>query len=95
MIEPRNVTDRLGYFTPADIRAPAFAVIARLQHMDPTVQLTATAVALCAMCQELGIDMRHAINVAENTLRDSEGPYTQHIQAIREYARGEILRGGR
>ena len=34
------------------------------------------------------------INTAENVLRDSEGPYTTHIQAIREYAKHEILRGG-
>jgi len=95
MYRPDPIRDRLGVANPAEIRAPAFAIIDRLQNMDPSIQLTATAVALCAMCQALGVDMRDAIYVAENTLRDSEGPFTQHIQAIREYAKGEILRRGR
>jgi len=95
MYRPDPIRDRLGVANPAEIRGPAFAIIDRLQHMDPSVQLTATAVALCAMCEALGVDMRYAINVAENTLRDSEGPFTTHIQAIREYAKGEILRHGR
>jgi len=94
MIEPRNVADRLGFFSPAEVRGPAFLVIDRIQGLDPSIQITAVAVALCAMAQAVGLDMRDVINVAENTLRDAEGPYTQHIQAIREYAKGEILRRG-
>lgn len=89
-----SVADRIGVHTPAQVRAPAFAVIARLQEMDPSIQITACAVALCAMCEAIGLRMRDVINVAENTLRDCEGPYTEHVQAIREYAKGEILRRG-
>lgn len=62
--------------------------------MDPAIQVTATAVALCALAEALGMDMRDLIYVAENTLRDCEGPYTTHIQAIREYAKHELLRRG-
>ena len=94
MYRPDPIRDRLGWISPAQVRGPAFLVIDRIQRLDPTIQLTAVAVALCAMSQALGVDMRDVINVAENTLRDSEGPYTQHIQAIRDYAEGEILRKG-
>jgi hypothetical protein len=94
MLEKHNVADRLGWFSPDQVRGPAFLVIDRIQGLDPSIQLTAVAVALCAMSQALGLDMRDVINVAENTLRDAEGPYTQHIQAIRDYAEGEILRRG-
>lgn len=82
----------IGNFSPAQIRAPAFKVLDRIQHLHPGAQITATAVALCAMAEAIGLRMRDVINVAENTLADSEGPYTEHIQAIREYARGELLR---
>jgi hypothetical protein len=94
MLRPENVRDQIGWVHPAAIRGPAFQIIDRLQRIHPTVQLTATAVALCAMAQECGISMRDLIVTAENTLRDCEGPYTEHVQAIRDYARNEILRGG-
>jgi len=94
MLQPHNVTDRLGWVSPVAIQPAAFRVLDRLQRLDPAVQITATAVALCAMSEALGLRMRDVINVAENTLRDSEGPYTTHIQAIREYAKGELLRKG-
>lgn len=86
------IADRLGTHTPAQVRAPAFHVITRLQEVDPSVQITACAVALCAMCEAMGLRMRDVINVAENTLRDCEGPFTEHVQAIRDYAKGELLR---
>lgn len=89
-----SVADRLGVHTPAQVRAPAFHVITRLQELDPSIQITATAVALCAMAEAVGLRMRDVISVAENTLRDCEGPYTEHVQAIRDYAAGEILRRG-
>lgn len=90
----QSVADRIGVHTPAQVRAPAFHVITRLQELDPSIQITATAVALCAMAEALGLRMRDVVNVAENTLRDCEGPYTEHVQAIRDYAKGEILRRG-
>lgn len=95
MYRPDPIRDRLGFASPAEIRQPAFAIIDRLQHIDPSLQLTATAVALCAMSEALGLNMRDVIYVAENTLRDCEGPFTEHVQAIREFAKGEILRRGR
>lgn len=85
---------RLGHWTPAAVRAPAFGVIARMQGEDPALQIVATAVALCAECQAIGVPMREVICVAERMLEDAEGPYTEHIQAIRAYAVGELLRRG-
>lgn len=82
----------IGSVTPAQVRAPAFKVLDRIQHLHPSVQITATAVALCAMAEAVGLRMRDVIVIAENTLADCEGPYTEHIQAIREYAKGELQR---
>lgn len=89
-----TLRSRIGSISPPAIRAPAFKVIERIQGLDPAVQITASAVAVCAMAEAIGLPMRELIRVAENTLRDSEGPYTEHIQAIREYAKGELLRRG-
>lgn len=94
MQSPQSVADRVGWISPAAIRAPAFAVLDRLQKLDPAVQITATAVALLAMSEAVGKPFREVIEIAERTLADSEGPYTEHIQAIRMYAHHEILRGG-
>ena len=85
---------RIGSFSPAQVRAPAFQVLTRIQGLDPGIQLLAVAVALCAMSQACELDMREVIYTAENLLRDCEGPYTEHIQAIRDYARGELVRRG-
>jgi len=86
------LADRIAMQNAASIMRPAFTVIERVQGMDPAAQVTGSAVAVCAMAQELGLDMRELIRVAERVLADSEGPFTEHIQAIRAYTRGELLR---
>ena len=89
-----TLRSRIGSITPPAVRAPAFKVIERVQGLDPAVQITASAVAVCAMAEAVGLSMRELICVAENTLRDCEGPHTEHIQAIRDYAKGELLGRG-
>ncbi len=91
---PQSVKDNLGWVSPVAILHPAFKILDRIQQLPPAVQLTATAVALCAMAEACEVPMRDLIVTAENTLRDCEGPYTDHIQAIRDYAKHELLRGG-
>lgn len=94
MVSEQALRDRIGWHSAAAIRAPAFKVLDRIQHLDPSLQVTAVAVALCAMAETLGLRMRDVINVAERTLADAEGPYTESIQAIRAYAKHELLRRG-
>lgn len=94
MLSQQAIADRIGCISPAGVRPLAFRVIDRVQGNDPAAQLVATAVALVAMSEACGLRMRDVINVAENCIRDCEGPYTEHIQAIRMYANHEIRRGG-
>lgn len=94
MVSTEATRWRIGSLSPDAIRRPAFSVIDRIQHFDPAAQITGTAVALCAMVEACGLSMRDVIVVAENTLRDCEGPYTETIQAIRAYAHNEITRRG-
>lgn len=86
------LADRLAMQNAASIMRPAFHVIDRVQGMDPAAQVMGAAVALCAMSQELGLPLGRVIEIAERILADSEGPFTEHIQAIRAYTRGELLR---
>lgn len=89
---PAGIRNRFGTLSPAAVRPAAFALLDRLQrNPDPVVQLTAMSVALCAMAEAAGLRMRDVIAVGERTLSDAEGPYTNEVQAIRAYAKGEWL----
>lgn len=95
LLTTQSIADRMGTVTPPKLRPVAFEVINRMQrHEDPTLQLMGTAVALCAMTEACGLRMRDVIATAERVLADCEGPYTEHIQAIRMYAEHELLRRG-
>lgn len=87
----QSIADRLGTVGPLHVMRPAFRVIDRVQGMDPAAQVMGSAVAVCAMAEALGLSMADVIRIAERILADSEGPYTEHIQAIRAYARGELM----
>lgn len=88
-----NVIDQVRLVSsPAALRVPAFQVIHRMQDYRPGVQLLATAVALQAMAEAAGISLHDLFTVAGNVMRDAEGPFTHHVQAIRDYAKGELRR---
>lgn len=95
LLTPQPIADRIGTVTPLGVRAPAFEAMSRMQKFeDPVRQLMGTAVALCAMTEACGLSMREVISTAERVLADCEGPYTEHIQAIRMYAAHELMRKG-
>lgn len=95
LLTPQPIADRIGTVTPLGVRAPAFEAMSRMQRFqDPVLQVMGMAVALCAMSQAAGVPMRDLITTAERVLDDCEGPFTEHIQAIRMYAEHELLRRG-
>ena len=75
---------------PARLRLPAFAVIDKLDHMRPGEQVMGTALALVVMCEAAGIPLSDVISKAERMCAPAEGPFTAHIQTIRDYAKGEL-----
>ena len=90
-----TVRDQLRFLAnPARLRVPAFRVIERVQDHTPGEQVLATAVALIAMCQSANISLHDVLTTAGNVLADVEGPFTTHLQAVRDYAAGEIAREG-
>lgn len=74
----------------ARVRRPAFHVIDALQRHEPAVQMDALFVAAVAMSQSLGLDPHAMVTRAKRMLPDAEAAHTDHVQAIRDYARGEL-----
>ena len=93
MHTPHSIRDGLSLFNdlPALQRA-AFEVVNRMQHQRPAVQLLGTAVALKAMCESANVNLSDLLAQAQRVLAVADGPFTTHIQAIRDYAAGELRR---
>lgn len=77
---------------PEPIRHAAFAVLDALQRHRPETQLDALFAAAVAMSQSLGLDPHDMVVRAKRVLPDLEGAYTNHLQAVRDYAKGELAR---
>lgn len=89
-----TVRDQLRFLcNPARLRLPAFMVIQRIDACTPGEQILGTAVALLAICEGASISLQDVMTHAQNVIGDTAGPFTSHIQAIRQYAAGELARG--
>lgn len=96
MISTPSIRDQVVLASnPAALRVPAFRVLDRMQDQKPGTQLLATAVALVAMAEAVELPMQDLMAIARRAMTDAEGPFTHHIQAIRDYALNELKRGGR
>lgn len=68
-------------------------VIERVQDSTPGEQILGTAVALMAMCESANVHLGDVLTFAGRVMHDAEGPFTSHVQAVRDFAAGEIRRG--
>lgn len=78
------------------LRKPAFLVIDALQSDEKSTggeKIVGAMVALLAMCESCNVPLDDVVAKAMNFMRDVQGPFTYHLQAVRDYARNE-LRGG-
>jgi hypothetical protein len=76
--------------TVARLREPAFLLIDRLQRVDPADQLRALSLAFVAATEAAGLDPHEEVTRARRMMRQAEGPFTEQVQAIRDYARSEL-----
>lgn len=94
MFKPHTVRDQITFSTTAaDLRAPAFEVINRMQRHKPGTQIAATSLALVTMAEAIGLDPHELIATAKRMSVAAEGIYSAEIKAIRAYAQNEIGRG--
>lgn len=93
MFNRLRTADQVALFnSPARLRVPAFAVIDALQKTktQPGTQVLAAAVALRAMCESANLPLNDVLVKAGRIMGDVEGPFTSHLQAVRDYARNEL-----
>lgn len=74
----------------APLKVPSFLVIDALQHSPKDVQLRALALTLAALCRPLGIDPHELVTRANRQLVHADAVHNPHIEAISEYASGEL-----
>lgn len=93
MISVHTIMDRINFFTDlASLRRGAFSTIDAMQHEpNKAVQYLGPAVAFVAMAEALGRDPHEDISRVKRMMSAVEGPFTDEVQAIRDYAKGEIL----
>lgn len=87
-----TVNDRISWFTdlPA-LRRGAFSVIDTMQTIDNrAVQYLGPIVASVAMAETLGRDVHEDIQRVRRMMSDLQGPFSEEIRAIRDYASGEL-----
>lgn len=92
-----GIRDQIALFNaPARLRVPAFRIIDVLQKSNrrPGEQMLAAAVTLVAMCEAINYPLSDLIAKAVRVTSDVEGPFTAHLQAVRDYAANELRKGG-
>jgi hypothetical protein len=88
-----TIADRVRHdSTVGNLRVPAFRVMDRLQDVHPADQFRALSLAFVATAEALGLDPHDEVVRARRMMRQAEGPFTDHVQAIRDYARSELAR---
>jgi hypothetical protein len=89
---PRNTRERLfARSTLAPLKVPAFAIANALQDTeDASLQLDALALTFTLISQSAGIDPHDLITRAKRQVADADATRNPHLEAIRDYAAGEL-----
>lgn len=74
-----------------DVRAPAFLVLDRLQHLPAHKQMLALTAALAIMANAIGQDPHELITQVRRMVREA-GLIESSADALSDYAKGELRR---
>lgn len=86
-----TIRDRISFAaSAAPLRVPSFQILDALQRSHPSIQMEALFLTATAMAQTLGLDPHEMVSRAKRQLPDAEGPFTEQLQAARDYAAGEL-----
>lgn len=90
-MSPATVRDKVLLASDvSSLKVPAFLVIDALQHSPKDVQVRALALALAAVCRPLGLDPHDLVTRANRQLVHADATRNPHIEAIADYASGEL-----
>lgn len=92
MASAESVRMQIGMPDLVACRAIAVQQVNHVQGESPANQLVATALAIVAMSEAAGMCPHDVIAVAQRAMNHAESPFTHQLQAIRDYARSELLR---
>lgn len=77
--------------TLGPLKVPCFTLISALQEIeDPSLQLDALALTFTIIAQGAGIDPHSLVTRAKCQLLHAEATRNTHLEAIRDYAVGEL-----
>lgn len=88
-----TINDRISWFTDlASLRTGAFRVIDAMQtESNKPVQYLAPVVTAVAMAETLGRDVHEDVARVRRMMADINGPFSEQINAIKDYTKGELL----
>jgi hypothetical protein len=88
---PHTIRSRImGRSTLAPLKGPSFAIINALQDQPKDVQLDALFLTAELLASAAGIDSHELITRARRQATDASRVRNPHLEAIREYAAGEL-----
>ena len=86
-----TIRDRLSFATAASkFREPSFRILDALQFHEPAVQLDSLFLTATAMALVVGLDPYEMVARARRILPEADGPFTDQLSAITDYAKGEL-----
>jgi hypothetical protein len=85
------IRDRISFSSSAArLREPSFRIVDALQFSDPAVQLDALFVSAVAMATVVGLDPHEMVTRAKRLLPSVDGPFSDQVSAMTDYAKGEL-----
>lgn len=86
-----RLRDQIALFdNPSKAALAAFAAISKTQGVQPGAQVMGLAIALVCICESANVNLSDVIGKAVRMTDAADGPFVPQIQAIRDYAVGEL-----
>lgn len=86
-----TIRDRIyAASSAAKFREPSFRILDALQFSEPAVQLDSLFLTGVAMATVIGLDPHEMVARAKRILPEADGPFTDQVSAITDYAKGEL-----
>lgn len=73
------------------LKVPCFMLVETLQKIpDPSIQLDALALTFAAVCRGIDVDAHELVTRANRQLVDADQADNPHLEALHDYAKGEL-----
>lgn len=91
MINAATTRDRIAFRSSLEpLRLPSFGIISSLQNHTADVQMESLALTMVLLCEGTGLDAHELISRAKRQTHTSLELPDPTLEAIRDYAAGEL-----